>query len=485
MLASKPSCRRISILAASWIAFFVGCGDDGTDVRDDAPADGTSTESESTPTDGTSTGTATTIASEQGPSDAGGSTTEGTASTDGSGDESDTTVDETASAAGHELVLPMRPRTAMLESLPYTSAEDGRQPSETGGPGLLVAKELSFALAEGYPATLEIRMTGVYDLLCGQISGRVVFETGSMSTTASAEVRGEDSVAVTAHQEGDATLDIQGRMLVDEAGLGPCAQDPYYDGASEIALTWRLEVAVRALAGVRVSLPSRCKNSAVHYVESDAAFPPDELLARPTDSTGDSFSPHNADPDYPIDLVVTADPGTSLWLASDEEGLSALRASGPEGPIRIVAPVGEPTELMLVPAERIETLTLGFSLAGAAGHEIRLTSGETYGATGFSRTSNAVVPTVHDQRIGDSSLCTLPRPEGFVLTSATPTTCPAPATFNQGLAVVLDHLGIGAEVIASGVCSLTLAAPWLAGGQGSISEISVTFLNAEELFDVF
>ena len=335
---------------------------------------------------------------------------------------------------------------------------------------------VAFAWADGYPASMDIAIEETWTA-CGRLIGAFAIDSvASLDDGLAVMQSGPAAFRVAPTREGDFTATLRG-TFVAAADNTACV-----DGEVPFELT--VSVSVRRPVGVALDPAYSCAESDRIRMESDAHLDP-ELHVQLVDAAGETFVPDNAESTHPATLTLRTTSDASLQLHDPEIGLDALVVSGAPGPVQVFAFDALQDTIDHVAPEEIEVGDVHFALLGFAGSPTPLHSGEVYGETGWARTSRSIGVAVSGLFVDGQPVCTLPREDGFTLTSSTPERCVTFASIGHGNGPYgggpFDPpLPVSADVIASGACTLRLEGP----DYGLTEDLAVEIQNAESLIDL-
>jgi hypothetical protein len=339
---------------------------------------------------------------------------------------------------------------------------------------LRATQVVDLAWGGAYPRTLEITIEQGY-ATCGSLVGTVTLdEVESQHEALAVELTGPASFRLAPTAEGDFEAIVRGTFVADP-GATSCVGE-------QAPIELHVSVPVRRPVGVQIQPPSVCDEVADFRVESEAHLAPG-LYVQLVDDEGTAFSPRNAAATHPATLELVAEADTELSLHTPDDGLAALVVSGATGPVSVLAFEEEQRVIDHVDAAAIDVVGAEFFLLGHGGGGTQLDSGETYGETGWARTSASIAITASGMEVDGDPICTMPRADAFVLESSTRETCIAYDALGHGDGAYGDLVvQRSADVMASGTCVLQLEGPEYSGGAGFSTTLSVEILNAEGLY---
>jgi hypothetical protein len=340
------------------------------------------------------------------------------------------------------------------------------------GEGIMVKEPLSLALGGAYPQRFELRAEVLYLPGCWGAAGQFHFSAAqpSQPDVATVTVVDDRTVAFEPLAEGDTQVVVTGTFSLEE----PCGEA---FPAGEIPLEIRVSTVVRRIVDVGFSWPTPCRDQSQVVVQSGA--PLQGFGVRPLDSAGADVYPRNASQQQPVEITVTAAAGVSLALDPLRPGIAGLVAMGPRSQVQLAASPSGVMDLTLVPSSAITSMELAFPILGMGGGGLTLESGETYGETGWARTSDTVGPTVSALFVDGVSLCSQPLEASFVLETTTPSHCEVQPHNGQADYYGGVPVGSSARLLEDGLCALTVTAPAFAGGAGLSTSLSATILNVQ------
>jgi len=358
--------------------------------------------------------------------------------------------------------------------------------SDDGPATLLATRQIELAWGENYPTSLAVNFTGLTHRLivpCYPIRGAVELTSVEGSGVASATLVEPNSLTIEARGEGVTTFLLRGHYTAPEGGEAQnCGE--FFPSGENMLLEITLMVTVRRPVSVELE-PRDCPNRLIGGSTLQKIMPTIRLF----DADGDGFTPQNASPTSPIELIVTAPNGAEL--ISDEEGAGSIRLGLAAGQLRIEGFGEELMEFEVLAPSRITSLDVRFDIPGVAAGPFPLTSGERYGQEGWGRKGRQIAPVLPDGLVVDGEkLCATPAPAWFELVSLTPDICEIidPVVFQErdalgGRYLYYDDLvGHAAYPLIDGTCELRLDAPLLNGGEGITHSLTVTLDNVEQLF---
>ncbi|WP_437534437.1 hypothetical protein WME79_09780 [Sorangium sp. So ce726] len=363
------------------------------------------------------------------------------------------------------LSLPARTRSTLIRGDHLASAQRST-PTR-----VVVEERAALAIGPDYPSTVTMRLDSVLDPRCGPILGDITIdEIGDIQGAIAVEKTGPTTFAVSVSEEGTSTFEVSGVIAVPEGGLDVCTM---YDDTRELPITLLMTVQA-ARPRWQFEIPASCGARAV--IQSNRPLP---IIPVALDAAGQPFSPQNVE--HPaVDVV-----GTGVGLRVIEGGApSEIVATGDGSVVITAADGGDPREVSVIPAARIDAMDVVFAIPGAAGGGRLLADGETY-VGGFARTGNRVVAVISGLASGGVPLCSEARTEDFEVTSSTPEACAVDGLFCESNQIPLgDLVTRSAEVITDGTCAVRIDAPAFAGGAGLSAEISVTLEDTDEMRDL-
>jgi hypothetical protein len=346
---------------------------------------------------------------------------------------------------------------------------------------------LTLAVGDEYPAAHRLSIDELVTALsvtCGVLSGSL--EITALEPTAPLRARVVESTGVVIEgvAPGDAHVRVHGRYVPTDEDGANCEGQFTAGTAVDVVVIVRVEgrqamgIGFRPASTSLISCREARLDMAIAGTDLNRLIGDGPILV---DAEGDPFRPDNTTAARPMSMGVSAPPGAALAVEAD--GVAALSLGDAEGTVVIEPVVGPPVEIEVVAASRITEMPLRFDLAGSGGGGIPdLQSGAVYGEGGFGRTANIVAPIMTGLLgVDGDEVCVSAPPSWFVLETATPDTCAIVTSDFNTTEIYGDPIGSAGRVIADGLCELTVSASRFNGGDGLSAQLSVTFLNTDQL----
>jgi hypothetical protein len=349
---------------------------------------------------------------------------------------------------------------------------------------ILATQTIDLALGEEYPSSVSVTLRNLVHRLIAPClpRGTIALTSIEGEGAISASLLDGTSLVLDATDEGQTEFNLRGAYTPSADGE-PEACGDFFDSDEPVAVEITLTVRARRPAEVLFTRRD-CPDLLVGGSTLEKIMPRVTLL----DGDGEQIRAQNVGSVTPVDLTITAPEGA--FLGSEEQGAASIRLARAEGVVRIEARGGESVEFEVLATTRIDGLTIEFQMPGVAGTALHLESGGHYGQDGWGRKGRQIAPMLTAGfQVDGETVCVTPSVEWFELSSATPDTCVArePAIGLLGPDDSFNYLyegvftGHAADVLADGLCELTLTAPRFNGGSGISHFIGVTLDNVDQL----
>lgn len=378
----------------------------------------------------------------------------------------------TASAGRLDILPAPKEFHALLPTFDRDATADGEV--------LILRDEFVLGLGTGYAENLELRfqpyvMSEECDYILGELEVSDAWVNGKLVATSFGP---EGKLWISPQNVGDEELHIRGTLHASDVGscgiVAPGSDRPF-----EVRINVRV---LDRAPSVAVELGGPCADTATKLAQSGA--PLRNTQATALDANGEPFVFANASPDAQVPLTVLADPETLLESGAPSAGIGWLTVEGDPGDVTVEFAEQEVAAFELVDASAITSARVAFGLGGGAPFELE--NGGEY--TPSESNAGFIFALLSETFVGATPTCTQGRAEDFEMSAPPASACRVPNDGEQHLQKFYPEgmggarIGTDPQVERSGTCRFDVRAPNFAAGEGWQTSMSVTLMEADELW---
>lgn len=367
----------------------------------------------------------------------------------------------------------------VLEALPRPSAFFWGEVEEvialdTGVSEIVAEAYVPLALGEGYAQEVRLPLNNppVDHQVCrGTFNGDIVVQEASIQDDqAGAEVYIQDGqVTARLEEPGVYIVEVIGLYTPSETLQPRCRE--MIEGAGRDRVRFLLELDVRLIAGVKITLPERCRDAQTPRVVSTTSLR--DFVFEPLDTEGEVFRPSNAQSGRDVRVTIRTTGAVAFEATATEvSSFTSLQIPAGEGRMLIEGDDGRGVVLDVVSPERLSVPEVSFWVAGHGEAQDQ----NSYDMTSVRTRPFVVAPAIDALTVNGEATCSTPG-QWFELTSATPEVCEVVMYSRETPMVEGFPVGGMAPIRSSGTCSLTLRGDHFAQGAGFSESVSVHLEN--------
>lgn len=297
---------------------------------------------------------------------------------------------------------------------------------------VFTAEALTVASGDDYPASLDLEFAY---LICGGSYGVGTLEITGLGSSDPAVVSDEGAIV----GPGTATVSVLGTLDINEM---PCLDRP------EVRID--VPVTVHEVSGLHLITPSWCPDADEPVVLAGHSL---ELFGvQPLDAAGAPFGPSNLEHGRQAPVDVSSD--VTLGFAGEERAVDTVVAAEP-GTIHVIGAGGEERTVDVVAPEALTEVEWVFALAGFAGTPVTVEDGGSYGASGWGRTTNALLVHSDSAAVDGAPLCHAAAPMAEI-SAGPPEVCVTAEGLDVDSVVPAGLTGPTAvRIVGDGTCQVT------------------------------